>query len=70
MNLNSAAKLQGHISQGPQCALQICASNSLHAPLLVPKYLYAQNSESKMSFLCSMAPIQQNMYIHVQISGA
>lgn len=59
MKSNSAAKIQGHISQGPQCALQICATNSLHAPFLVPKNLYIQNSESEMSFLCSVAPIQQ-----------
>jgi len=51
MKSNSASKIQGHISEESQCALQICASNSLHAPFLVPKYLYIQNSESEIIFM-------------------
>lgn len=68
MKSNSAAKIQDHISRGPQRALQICVSNSLHAAFLVPKYLYIQNSESESrvtAFLRGVAPIQQNMYTHV-----
>lgn len=65
MKPKSAAKIQGRISQGPWCTLQICASNSLHAPFLMPKYVYIQNSEEEISFLCSVALIQQNMYKHV-----